>query len=157
MRRALLLIISLPISLLLVAGCVTPEKQTQSSSVAALPSKPTFDRKSSSDSVNWASLNKAGKVPQVKETDLEWPGERIGLIGPIVASGKTEKDEFLIVYDPAGIPVGLLTRTAYQENPTRLAELLAKAQVRSELQNLATLSHLAGNPKENKGVASAKP
>jgi hypothetical protein len=96
-------------------------------------------------------------MPKVSETDLEWPGERLGLIGPIVATGGKGAKQFVVVFDSAGIPVGALTRKAYKEDPGQLAELLARAQVRSELQNLATLIYVADRHKAQNMSTSSKP
>ncbi len=133
-------------TLLLLMSCGTADQQMQPSDTAE-PSRLVFDHKTPRDSVDWSSLNQAGQTPETKETDLEWPGERLGLIGPIVATGGTGSNQFIIVFDPAGIPVGTLTRKTYKKDPMQLAKLLAKAQVRSEIQNLSTLVYLMGSQK----------
>ena len=180
MQRHLFRVLLLVFILVFVWGCKTGTQQTQSSpsvtaqtasstqtqpKTAAAPasaavaqkSGPIFDHKAPRDSVDWASLNPSGNLPEVKETDLEWPGERLGLIGPIVATGGSGAKQFIIVFDPAGIPVGALTRKAYKKDPGQLADLLAKAQVRSELQNLATLVYVMDRQKTQRMSASARP
>jgi len=110
---------------------------------SAEPSRLVFDHKMPRDSVDWSSLNQAGRTPKPSETDRGWPGERLGLIGPFVATGGGGSDQFIIVFDSAGIPVGAPTRKSYRKAPM----LLAGTQVRSEIQNLLTLVYLMGNQK----------
>jgi len=156
MQRTPALIVILLQTLFLLISCGAADQQMQPSDTAE-PSRLVFDHKTPRDSVDWSSLNQAGQTPKAGETDLEWPGERLGLIGPIVATGGSGSDQFIIVFDPAGIPVGALTRKSYKKDPMLLAKLLAKAQVRSEIQNLSTLVYLMGNQKGATGPTPATP
>jgi len=156
MQRSIVLLFVLFQILFFLSGCGSADKHNQPT-VASQTSPPIFDHKTSRDSVDWASLNQAGRIPEVQETDLEWPGERMGLIGPIVAYGRKDSERFIIVFDPAGIPVGSISRKAYQKEPAKLAELLAKAQLRSEIQNLSTMAYLISKQGTAGRPATARP
>lgn len=156
MHRSSICILVLFHTILLVWSCASPVEQSPSSTTAK-PEKAAFDHKSSRDSVDWQTLSPDGKTPEVGETDLEWPGERLGLIGPIIASGGSGSRQFIAVYDPAGILVGILTRKAYKKDPSQLADLLARAHLRSKIQNLATMVHYVNLQAGTKSPAPAKP
>ncbi len=106
------------------------------------PEGPTFSHKSSQDTVEWESTNISGVVPVTKETDREWPGERLGLIGPIVAKGGVGSKSYVTVYDSAGVLIGGMTYAEYKKSPDRMTELLQTAQKRSEHQNRMVLQYL---------------
>lgn len=152
-------LIFVPLTLLI--GCVSSDSPSSTttareppaaSSTVASPGKettpsanikgPSFSHRSPRDTVDWKSTNISGLLPVVKEIDREWPGERLGLIGPIVAKGGPGSKSYVTVYDPAGVLVGGLTYKEYKQSPQRLTELLKKAQLRAEHQNLMSLRYL---------------
>ncbi len=158
--------IPLPYSILIVflallIGCAaggpspsapSTEKPDTTSQSVAVPSQntiptekpdgPAFNHRSPRDTVDWESTNVRNAVPVVKETDREWPGERLGLIGPIIAKGGAGSKRYLLVFDPAGVLVGGLTYKEFEENPQRLDALIEKAQIRGEHQNFMALHFL---------------
>lgn len=106
------------------------------------PGGPTFSHKPPRDTVDWESTNIGKVVPVVKETDREWPGERLGLIGPIIAKGGAGSKRYVTVYDSAGVLIGGMTYAEYKKSPERMTELLQTAQMRSEHQNRMALQYL---------------
>ena len=128
------------------------EESAAATQTVAIPSKellqttksqgPTFSHKPPRDTVDWKSTNISGAVPVVNETDREWPGERLGLIGPIIAKGGAGSKRYVTVYDSAGVLIGAMTYAEYKKYPQRLVELVKKAQMRTEHQNLMALQYL---------------
>ena len=116
-----------------------PSKQT---TPPAKPEGPAFSHKPPRDTVDWESTNIGKVVPVVNETDREWPGERMGLMGPIIAKGGTGSKRYVTVYDSAGVLIGGMTYAEYKKYPERMSELLLKAQKRSEHQNLMAMRYL---------------
>lgn len=101
-----------------------------------------FSHKPPRDTVDWKSTTISGVVPVARETDREWPGERLGLIGPIIAKGGVGSKRYVTVYDSAGVLIGGMTYAEYKKSPERLAQLLQRAQLRTEHQNLMALQYL---------------
>ncbi|MEJ2154929.1 MAG: hypothetical protein P8X96_06315 [Desulfobacteraceae bacterium] len=130
--------------LLLLFGCAGSESTNSVANDKALQAGETasFDHKLSSDTVDWASLSTRPFKPVVKETDREWPGERMGLIGPIVTSHGEGSRRFVLVYDSAGVLVGGLAYKEYKKEPRLFETLIKKAQARSEYQNYLALQFL---------------
>lgn len=162
MKKRLLSFSLLFVPLTLLIGCVSSDPPSSGTTAGGPPAapptvasptkeaapsakitNPAFSHKSTRDTVDWKTTNIIGLVPVVKETDREWPGERLGLIGPIVAKGgPVGSKSYVTVYDPAGVLVGGLTYKEYKQSPQRLIELLKKAQLRAEHQNLMSLRYL---------------
>ena len=95
-----------------------------------------FVQRANRDTVNWTSSEKGVWWKVVPEdTDIEWPGEQLGLIGPIIAHGGSGKDAYIAVYDPAGVLVGAIRKKEAKENPGRLKAIIATAQKRAAIQN----------------------
>ena len=130
----------------------TTEEPAEASQTVAVPSEetappakpqgPIFSHRPPKDTVDWKSANMSGVVPVVNETDREWPGERLGLIGPIIAKGGVGSKTYVTVYDSAGVLIGGMTYAEYKKNPERMTELLQTAQKRSEHQNRMALQYL---------------
>ena len=55
-----------------------------------------------------------------RDTDIERPGEQLGLIGPIIAHGGQGSKAYIAVYDPAGVLVGAITKKEAKADPKRL-------------------------------------
>ncbi len=89
----------------------------------------------SRDTISWVSVEKGMWWMIPGDTDIEWPGERLGLIGPIIAHGGQGKKAYIAVYDPAGVLVGAITKKDAKENPERLEALIRIAQKRAIIQN----------------------
>ena len=94
-----------------------------------------FVHRANRDTVNWVSSEKGMWWMTPNDTDIEWPGEQLGLIGPIIARGGSGKDAYIAVYDPAGVLVGAVTKKEAKEDPGRLKEIIAAAQKRAAIQN----------------------
>ena len=126
--------------LITLLSCVSGDS-TQSAGQARAPG--VFDHKAAHDSVDWKALLDDGNPPVVPETDLEWPGEGMGLVGPIVATGGVGSKRYVLVYDPAGVLVGAMTRKEVQKHPERFEQILQLAHKRGEVQNLHALQFMA--------------
>ncbi len=107
------------------------------------PAESVFDHKAAQDTVSWQTLRDDGTPLVLPETDLEWPGEQMGIVGPIVAVGGTGSKRYVQVFDPAGVLVGIMTRKEVQKHPERLEQLLQLAHKRGEVQNLNALEFMA--------------
>ncbi len=125
-------------------GCAGGDSSQMVSGDKAMPAGETqsFSHKMPKDTMDWTSLGTRPLKPADKETDLEWPGERMGLIGPIVTSHGQGSRRFVLVYDSAGVLVGGLTYKEYQKEPRRFDALIEKAQARSEYQNEMAMRYL---------------
>jgi len=125
-------------------GCAGSDSSKTVSSDKAMQAGETesFNHKMPSDTVDWVSLSTRPFAPAVEETDREWPGERMGLIGPIVTTHGEGSKRFVLVYDSAGVLVGGLAYKEYKKEPHRFEALIKKAQARSEYQNYLALRFL---------------
>jgi len=94
-----------------------------------------FVHRANRDTVNWVSSEKGMWWMTPNDTDIEWPGEQLGLIGPIIAQGGTGKDAYIAVYDPAGVLVGAVTKKEAKKNPESLEAIIGAAQKRAAIQN----------------------
>jgi len=70
-----------------------------------------------------------------RDTDIERPGEQLGLIGPIITQGGEGKKAYIAVYDPAGVLLGAITKKDAKEDPKRLGAIIRIAQKRANIQN----------------------
>ncbi len=98
-----------------------------------------FVHRANRDTVTWVSSPKGVWWIPPRETDIEWPGEQLGLIGPIIARGGSGKDAYIAVYDPAGVLVGAITKKEAEQNPERLEAIIRTAKKRAAIQNQAAL------------------
>ena len=94
-----------------------------------------FVHRASRDTVFWTNTNEGTSQATPKDTAIEWPGERWGLLGPIIAYSGQGKKTTIAVYDPAGVLVGAITKKAADEDPRRLAAIIRLAQKRAIIQN----------------------
>ncbi len=94
-----------------------------------------FVHRANRDTVNWTSSQKGMWWMVPENTDIEWPGEQLGLIGPIIAHGGSGKNAYIAVYDPAGVLVGAVTKKEAKDNPERLKAIIRTAQKRAAIQN----------------------
>ena len=141
------------VSLLIVLlGCAAGEP---TGSQQELQTPEVFDHKASNDTIDWRTVLGEDNPPEVTETDLEWPGEKMGLIGPIVVTGGTGSNRYVLVYDPAGVLVGGMTRREAQENPQRLEEIVRLAHERGEIQNLHALQVMSARKILNQMAGAA--
>ena len=148
-----------PLIMFSLLSCVTTGTQptpTSDPSAKAPKQAAAFDHKSSRDTVNWATTNTNRLKPIAKETDREHLGERIGLIGPIVATHGVGSKRFVLVYDSAGVLVGGLTYKVYKKEPQRFEALMKKAQMRSEHQNIMAVKYLMHQQIANQMAAAQK-
>ena len=74
-----------------------------------------FVQGASRDTISWGSVEKGQWRMIPRDTDIERPGEQMGLIGPIIAHGGQGKETYIAVYDPEdagrGCVVALLMLT----------------------------------------------
>jgi hypothetical protein len=98
-----------------------------------------FTHRANRDTVTWVSADKGMWWMIPADTDIEWPGERLGLIGPIIAHGGSGKDAYIAVYDPAGVLVGAVAKKEANENPERLQAIIRAAHKRAAIQNQSAL------------------
>ena len=127
------------IALISILSCVSGDA-TRSAEKGRTPG--VFDHKAAHDTVDWRTLRKDGSPLAVPETDLEWPGEKMGLIGPIVAVGGLGAKRYVLVYDPSGVLVGGMTRKEVEKHHERLEQLVKLAHERGEVQNLRSLQFM---------------
>lgn len=94
-----------------------------------------FVHRAPRDTVLWVSPEKGIGRMNLPETVIEGPGERLGLIGPIIARGGQGKKAYIAVYDPAGVLVGAITQKEVKANPERLKAIILVASKRASIQN----------------------
>lgn len=87
------------------------------------------------DTISWGSVEKGQWRMIPRNTDIEQPGEQLGLMGPIIAHGGEGKKAYIAVYDPAGILVGAITKKEAKADPKRLEAIIQIAQKRAIIQN----------------------
>lgn len=84
------------------------------------------------DSVVWENLALPFDTPKPGAMDREWPGERMGLVGPIVAEGGVGWNGYYVVYDATGALVGGIMKEEAKEHPEYLLALILAAHDRSQ-------------------------
>lgn len=139
--------------LITLLSCVTGDS-TRSAEQAQVPG--VFNHKAAHDTVDWRTLRDDGSPLVVPETDLEWPGEQMGLVGPIVATGGSGSKRYVLVYDPAGVLVGGMTRKEVKKNPERFEQLLRLAHERGEVQNMHALQIMVARKIQAEMTAAAE-
>ncbi len=131
---------------ILASGCAAPSTTPASPGAATdRPDQATpdrFDHKPKLDTVAWQTASFGLPEPAVKETDREWPGDEMGLIGPIIAMGGKGANTYLLVFDPAGVLVGGITQKEARQNPQALEALIRKAHDRGEVQNYHAMQYM---------------
>ena len=119
------------------------------------PESDIFIHRSHQDTVNW--LSSEGVKPDLQETDREWPAERLGITGPIVFSGGTGVNSYLLVYDPAGILVGKIDKKEAAKNPDKLNKLMDLAYRRARIQNRWSLKMMQEEAAKNMDIIQEIP
>ena len=89
----------------------------------------------SRDTISWISVEKGPWRMIPRDTDIEQPGQQLGLIGPIITHGGQGKKAYIAVYDPAGVLVGAITKKEAKADPKRLEAIIRIAQKRAIIQN----------------------
>lgn len=107
------------------------------------PESAIADHRPARDTVDWQFVDTKGQPAWSAPTDREWPGEEIGVIGPIIAMGGRGSKAYVAVYDPGGIFIGALYLKEAREDPSRLENLLYLAQARGFIQNNRTIDQVA--------------
>ncbi len=102
-----------------------------------------IDHRPARDTVDWQFVDTEEQADWSLPTDREWPGEEIGVIGPIIAMGGRGSKSYVAVYDPGGIFIGALYLKEARKDPSRLENLLRLAQVRGFVQNNRTIDRVA--------------
>jgi hypothetical protein len=116
----------------------------------ALSEEDVFVHRAPVDTVQWISRDDGVIKPPLGETQLEGPGEQLGLIGPIIASGGSGDKEFITIYDAAGVLVATISKKEARKNPDKFVALVRLAQLRSEMQNTHALTSLRNRALENR-------
>lgn len=115
-----------------------PQASAQSSGYGIMP-PPRVDIESIKDTVVWETVPSDLRPDSPHEGARELPGERLGLIGPIVAKSTSAEKPYIVVYDSSGALVGGLLLEEARREPDRLNYLLQRAMERSAVQNRMAL------------------
>lgn len=107
------------------------------------PASATIDQRPERDTVDWQFVDTEEQVSWSAPVDREWPGEEIGVIGPIIAMGGSGSKSYAAVYDPAGVFIGAVYLKEARKDPSRLENLLRLAQARGIVQNSQTIDRAA--------------
>ena len=115
-----------------------------------LSEEEAFVHRAPVDTVQWISQDQGVIKPPLGETHIEGPGEQLGLIGPIIATGGKGDKEFIAIYDAAGVLVATISKKEAKKSPDKFVALVRLAQLRSEMQNSHALTSLRNRALENK-------
>lgn len=121
----------------------------ESASTPATAAKPgataeaAVDHRAPRDTVNWQAAGIDGQPPWSGEADREWPGEAMGLTGPIIAMGGSGSKTYVAIYDPGGVFIGALYVKEAREDPSRLENLVRLAHERGVIQNARAVEQAA--------------
>ncbi len=132
------------LALFALMGCVASESGSPGSTAPTVKEKAPvavtiIDHRPARDTVDWKTIGVEGESLNSSPADREWPGEEIGLIGPIIAMGGSGSKTYISIYDPGGVFIGALYLKEAREDPSRLENLLKLAQARGAIQNGRTL------------------
>ncbi|QJB56566.1 hypothetical protein [Pseudodesulfovibrio sp. zrk46] len=94
------------------------------------------------DTIAWKDIPKDLRPANPYEGARELPGERLGLIGPIIAKGGAGKKPYIVVFDAAGTLVGGMLMKEVKKRPDQFRYLLQRALERSQAQNGAALQFM---------------
>ncbi len=97
------------------------------------------------DTIDWRTVPEDFRPTPYREGTRLLPGERLGLIGPIIAEGGKGKNAYIAVYDSAGVLIGGLLKKEANEDPEKLRKLIELALKRSEHQNHFALTKMRQN------------
>lgn len=114
--------------------------------------------RASRDTIFWIDSDKEASKITPKDSAIEWPGERLGLLGPIIAYGGQGKKAYIAVYDPAGGLVGAIFKNEAKKDPERLDAIIRTARKRAIIQNHYGLISmlLKARPHEKPGTDTQK-
>ena len=129
------------LALVFLVSCAGSNSTSSPATVAENVAKEanTLDHRPARDTVDWHLAYSDGQPPWSNPTDREWPGEEIGVIGPIIAMGGQGSKAYISIYDPAGVFIGALYLKDARKDPGRLEDLLRLAQARGAVQNSRTI------------------
>ena len=82
-----------------------------------LSEEEAFVHRAPVDTVQWISRDQGVVTPPMDETHIEGPGEQLGLIGPIIATGGKGDKEFIAIYDAAGVLVATISKKRSAQKP----------------------------------------
>ena len=102
-----------------------------------------IDHRPQRDTVDWQFVDMEGQPSWTSPADREWPGEEIGVIGPIIAIGGSGSKTYVAVYDPGGIFIGAVYLKEARKDPSRLENLIQLAQARGFVQNNRTIDRVS--------------
>ena len=91
----------------------------------------SFANRAYQDTILWLNADKDAQPKTPEDSAIEGPGERLGLLGPIIAYGGEGKKAYIAVYDPAGVLVGAISKKEAREDPKRLETILRIARKRA--------------------------
>lgn len=136
--------------LLILSSSATagPEVSTENT----VGQKSLFVHRPEIDSVVWENLNPPFDSQKPGDMDREWPGEKMGLAGPIVAEGGVGWNAYYVVYDATGALVGGIMKREAAEHPEYLLALIMAAHDRSQI----TMGKDAGHGAEESEGGGAK-
>lgn len=136
-------ILSTLLAVFMLVSCAGGNSGSPPATSAESGDTATVDHKPSRDTVNWNASSIDGQPPWIGQADREWPGEEMGLIGPIIAMGGSGSKTYVAVYDPGGVFIGALYLKEARENPQHLESLIRLAHHRGVLQNSRAADHIA--------------
>jgi len=132
------------IAILFFSGCAGDPSGTPTTVAKSGNSENAVaDHRPPRDTIDWQTANIDGRPPWSGEADREWPGEEMGLIGPIMAMGGSGSKTYVAVYDTGGIFIGALYLKEVRQDPSRLENLILLANQRSAIQNSRTIQQVS--------------
>ncbi len=142
-------------------GCVAsetsgPSAPSTTTNEQVSSAEATVDHRPTRDTVNWQSTGVDNQALWSDPVDREWPGEELGLIGPIIARGGSGSKAYVAIYDPGGVFIGALYLKEAREDPTRLENLLRLAAARGVIQNNRTLDLVSARRFLDMAIAARK-
>jgi hypothetical protein len=132
--------------MLALMSCAGNESGSPQATVAesGSPAVASDDQRPARDTVDWQFVATDTQPPDWSApVDREWPGEEIGVIGPIIALGGSGSKTYVAIYDPGGIFIGALYLKEARKDPSRLENLIRLARVRGSIQNSRTIDHVS--------------
>jgi hypothetical protein len=130
-RKDIMYIFIMATFLLAFVSCV--KTGTDAAKSAKVKQEQTVVHRTDNDSVVWANTDVFLKPLAPEEMDREWPGEKAGLVGPIVATGGTGSNAYLVVFDGTGALVGGVMKREAKKHPELFINLLVAADKRGQI------------------------
>ncbi|MGB3221854.1 MAG: hypothetical protein WBB23_03555 [Desulforhopalus sp.] len=126
-------------------GCAGGEPGSTTATITEnnTPVEAVVDHRPPLDTLDWQAYNAAGQPPWSSALDRDWPGEEMGLTGPIFAMGGSGSKTYIAVYDPGGVLIGALLLKEARKNPARLENIIRLASARGNIQNTRTVDQVA--------------